>query len=658
MVKVRKGWPSYLPQLILICGIFVLGWFYAPTLHFGFIWDDPQWFARIVGKGWLELLRPLPDFQFYRPGTLLYHRLFLRADGTFATIPLHAAQVGWHLLNVALLFALSARLGLGRWLSAAAALFFGVQPYTYQAIAWASPQHTIATSFQLGAWCLYLAARTKAATHRKWLPLSFSLLLFFIAATIQEGSLPLALIPLLLEGLLGAKQGWRGWWQNVWQGAGRMAWAYLAVAAAYGLYWLQTPRLGGITGLLLEADVARYVLQGIIFPLTGRPFTAQPAYLFLLGGGALLALLLLSWQKERGYLALIALIWVLLGVAPVLIGLSYDYVSLGSRLLYFAAPPIAWLWVSALWPMAGLARPAQFPRAASWGGVVLLALIGLQSGWLLTQFQRLYLPGTDHMREMLTALDGQNGRFLFINFPDRYTDKEPPYALGYWGITLAPVIMDLRDFVAIERGSSPTTISYSMPWIDQQQREQGPFRVDMRGLIISPDELYQAARGQDGVYLSRYGVDGRFRLQWVGSLEPAAFPLSQAPNCNLAIFDDVICLHGLDVTATPTHWQVTLSWMRLTDAEISPFYAPFLHLGRPDQPPVAQDDGDAWFNTLPANVWQPGDLIHDTRTLPRFPDDTGLSIQTGLYNWVTGERAKMVLADGQRPLADNAFSYP
>ncbi len=642
MKKRHQQGTHYMPQLVMICGIFLLAWFYAPSWHFGFIWDDPQWFGRIVGKGWLELIRPLPDFQFYRPGTLLYHRLFLRADGTFATLPLHMAQVGWHLLNVALFYALGARLGLGRWFSAVAALLFGVQPYTYQAVAWASPQHTIAASFQLAAWLLYLQARQG---QRRLL--AFSLLLFGAACTIQEGSMPLAFVPLLLERLLTAD--WRDWWRNIWRGAGRAAWGYVLLAGAYGLYWLQTPRMSGITGLLLEADVARYVLQGIVYPLTGRPFVVAPELLFAIGGAGLLALVIAAWWQGRGVLALAALAWSFLGVAPVLVGLSFDYVTLGSRLLYFAAPAISWLWVGALWPTVA-------PRAAwRWAGALLLALIGLQSGWLLAQFQRLYLPGTDHMREMLAALDGQNGRFLFINFPDRYTAKEAPYALGYWGITLAPVVMDLGDFVMIERGSAPITTSYSLPWIDQHEREQGPFLVDMRGIILAPEELYQAARGQDGVYLSRYQADGRFRLKWVGSLH-SADPL-RASTCGLILFDDVICLQAMDVQPTPTRWQVTLSWIRLSNAEISPFLAPFLHLGLPGQPPLAQDDGDAWFNMLPTAVWQPGDLIYDVRALPRLPDDA-LSIQIGLYNWVTGERAKAMLVEEQRPLPDNTYVYP
>ncbi|MBP7045505.1 MAG: hypothetical protein KBE23_22330, partial [Chloroflexi bacterium] len=62
---------------------------YAPALKFGLIWDDPEWFGRVVGIGWGELLRPFPDYQFYRPGTMLYNRLFFGADGLLHVYALH-----------------------------------------------------------------------------------------------------------------------------------------------------------------------------------------------------------------------------------------------------------------------------------------------------------------------------------------------------------------------------------------------------------------------------------------------------------------------------------------------------------------------------------------------------------------------------------------
>jgi len=64
--------------------LLVVVWLYTPTLAFGFFWDDPLWFGRIVGKSLGELIQPTPDYQFYRPGVMLYYRLFMRNDNTFA----------------------------------------------------------------------------------------------------------------------------------------------------------------------------------------------------------------------------------------------------------------------------------------------------------------------------------------------------------------------------------------------------------------------------------------------------------------------------------------------------------------------------------------------------------------------------------------------
>lgn len=649
-----KPWTHFLPRLALLVLLLAVGWFYAPTLHFGFIWDDPQWFGRVAGKGWLALLRPFPDFQFYRPGTMLYNRLFLRADGTFAALPLHAAQIGWHLLNTSLLYAISRRLGLARWSAVAAAALFAAYPFAYQAVSWAAPQQPLALALQNSAWLVFLLAQQHQPAHRLFLLLlGGSALLFFLALTVQESTLPLAFVPLLFTWLRYPGASVASFMNHIWRGNGRYALIFPLLAAVYGLFWLQAPRQGGITGLYAEPEVFLYLLQGFIYPLAGRPGGYAPGQVpsgAVLAGMGLLVVVALAiaarWQRQ-GRLALVGGAWALLGILPPLLGLPFSYVSLGARLLYYAAPGVAWLWVAAL---NGRHRGQQA------GGLLLVLIIG-HSAWMLVAQQRLQQPGIAHMREMVTEMAEKNGRFLFINFPDRYAPVQPFYPLGYWGVTLAPVVSELHEFVAMEKGAAPVTSSLSVPWIDQQEREAGPYAVDMRGVIVTPEELYAAANNQSGIYLSRYEGNGRFRLELAGLRETAVTD-DVAPTCALAQFGDALCLQDVAVKATGSQWEILLTWLRLPGAEVSPFTTPFLHLGTPGQPPVAQADGDAWRGMLPAAVWQPGDLVHDARSLPRSPQDDALSLQIGVYDWVTGERAPGVLVAGQRPLPDNAFSYP
>lgn len=64
----RTIYPRFHPALAMASLLLVVVWLYAPTLGFGFFWDDPLWFSRIVGKSLGELIQPTPDYQFYRSG--------------------------------------------------------------------------------------------------------------------------------------------------------------------------------------------------------------------------------------------------------------------------------------------------------------------------------------------------------------------------------------------------------------------------------------------------------------------------------------------------------------------------------------------------------------------------------------------------------------
>src|SRR5690606_3897994 len=97
---------------------------YAPSVHYGLIWDDPLWFGRVVGKSLAELLAPMPDFQYYRPGTMLYNALFVSGNGIMAPEIVHSLQIVWHLLNVALLYTFTRALGCAGPLAVTSAALF------------------------------------------------------------------------------------------------------------------------------------------------------------------------------------------------------------------------------------------------------------------------------------------------------------------------------------------------------------------------------------------------------------------------------------------------------------------------------------------------------------------------------------------------------
>lgn len=647
-----RGWLLGTAVLILLLTTAL----YAPALNFGFWWDDPVWYSHMPGRAWWELLLPVPEFQYYRPGSMLYVSLFLRDDGTYAAPLLHWAQIGWHLLNGALLLAIARRLRLNRWAAGIALLLFLLHPFLYQAAAWAAPNQPMAGAFQNGAWLLFLVAQARRERRLYGL----SLLLFFAALTLQESGAALAPAPLLLawsQRMVADRDGWRlpALLRHGWRALWGWPLLYLLLGGLFTLVWALAPRKEGITGVALDGRTAVYLWQGWVYPLLGRlrgydPEMAQPfvwvAALFLLVSAALL-----GWaaRRGRGAVALAAWLWGLLAILPAVIGLRYSYVAVGPRLLYAAAPGIVLLWAAAL---GGAGRKTPLVGAA------LALLIAGQSGLLLRQFATMYAAGTAHLQQTVTVLSAPEGQSaLFVNYPDRYAPRRAPYPLGYWGMTLAPVVVELGDFPPVLTGAAAQTTSRAAPWLDAAAREAAPWQVDMRGVIVTPDELLALAAGQDGVYVTEYGANGRFTLRFVGKLAAAA-----DSGCALARFGDALCLQAVALTPTDAGLQLDLRWQAL--APLPPALTVFVHLGAPGQPPLAQADGDGWGGLLPPALWPVDRLVVDRRVLAgetavstETAVPAGMSVRVGVYDRLTGERwSAVAVVDGaERPLPDGAW---
>ncbi len=638
-------WAIRLAFLVLLL---VTVWHYQSALHFGFWWDDPVWYSHMPGRSWWELLLPIPEFQYYRPGSMLYVSFFLRHNGTYDVFALHWLQIGWHLLQVALSYAIVRLLKLRPWPSFFVALLVALFPFSYQATAWAAPNQPMAAAFQGGAWLLFLLAYRWQ--RRRWY--GASLLLFFLAMMLQESSVSLAFVPMLLllvvklDGLTFSQawQNGRAWLRHPLQNGWQWPLFYPLVALLFVAGWSLAPRQAGITGLNFEGETAVYLLQSVAYPLLARLKGYAPdhqvtavvalASVVLTGG----VLLWLAARQKRLVLASVGLGWALMSLLPAIVGLRFSYVSLASRLLHISAPGLALLWVSALWGRNGR-------HWLAWLGRLLLVGIALQSSLLLRQFENLYAVGADHLQEAIATLAEANGRLLFINFPDRYAPKRPPFPVGYWGMTLAPVVVELDDFLPLVTTETAESATRSMPWVDQM-RQAEVYDVDLRGVIIQPSELARLASGYDAVYLTRYGVDGRFQLQEVGR-----FSALNSQDC-VAVFAETICLQEVALRSGPDKLVVRLTWS--TAAPLPPEYTVFMHLGQAGVPPVAQADGDTWLGMLPLADWPVDTAVIDLRTLPRPANNEPLQIRVGVYHRVSGARLAGVDA-GKRPLPDNAF---
>jgi hypothetical protein len=637
---------SRLRTLLALTGLLLItAWIYVPALEFGFIWDDPPDYNRVANKSLSDLVGPTPNHPYYRPGTMLYRRLFLKPRETFYPPVIHAAQIGWHALNIALIFALCRRLGSTWWVSLAVAALTALHPFSHQAVAWAAPPQVLAAALQNGAWLAYVAAYQH--TEGRLLATLTSLLLFFAGLTVHEATIAMAVVPLFLQLALhkqGADQA--SWWLSL---------AYPAVAAGFTLAWFLMPRQAGFTQISFEPQVAAYLLQGFVYPLLGRragyalSLPSQPCTWAALGALTVCLLLIIAWRAGHGRLALIGVSWALLGISPAVAGLEYSYVKLAPRLLYCSVPGVAILWASILLP-----RLPKAPTQRLWqtAGAVILGLVALQNILLLIDFQHTYAVGTEHLAELVQEAQAYGGRMrlISINFPDRYAPKRPPYPLGYWGVTLAPGSVDLASFPASIAGSSPEILSRRMPWIDTGPRDAGPYQIDMRGELAPPEQLYELAHEADGVYISRYHADGTFELQWAGAVAP-----NSGQGCEIATFGQALCLQETQVVRQPDRLSITLTWRSLSPAQ--PHDTVFVHVGQPGLAPIAQADGDLWTGMLPLPILVPGDTIREQRVIP-LPEELPQGqheIRVGVYNRLTGERLPATTPQGS-PLPDDAVA--
>lgn len=631
-------------------GLILAAWaLYASAVHFGLAWDDPLWFGRVVGRSLGELIRPNPTFQFYRPGTLLYNRLFIRADGSIDAPVMHLVNLSCHALNCALAVALARRLRLSHDQAVAVGALFAFHPFLQQAVVWMAPQQPLTTAVQQAAWLSWLIALDRPDLRRR--ALLFSLAAFAAALTLQEATIAVAPLPTLL---------WFYRWRarhphtrlrdlprvRAWRRDAPWASAYLALAVAYLSYWLIAPRLAGYVDWGFQLPVLAYLAQAFVWPLW-RLHLVLPAWLVGAPGvaattaGILIALLWQARRRGRGLLVVAMLAWAGLATAPGFVGLDFAYVAWAPRLLTFAALPLAVAWTAALW------------GRRAWLNALVVAATAALGAYTAAQLNRPYADGARHMRDMtdLLAAAVADGRpaLAFINFPDQLLLRRPPFPLGNWGLPLAPVSTELADFGRLLNGRAPATTSRAMPSLDQDAREAGPYLVAMRGVIVPPEELLAVARGVADLYVSRYTADGRMTLQWAGGLRPAA----AAAEC-LAVFGGHTCLRRAEWAPQADPPTLVLTWQAL--ARSADHDTVLVHAGPTGAPPVQQADGAAWRELLPRRFWPTDVALVDVRALPG-PLPAGSTVRLGLYNWVQGGRLPGVDAAG-RPLPDDLYELP
>ncbi|CAG0928797.1 hypothetical protein TFLX_01069 [Thermoflexales bacterium] len=622
---IRRYWFS-----IGVIGLVLL--LYASSIHFGLIWDDPRWYAQGEGLTPWQLFTSLDTYQFYRPATIWLVRQMVAPNGIVAAQTAHLIQIFAHMLAALAAVPMLRVFKFERHHARMAALIFALYPLSYQAVAWQAPQQPITMLAVFIA--ILLAARFKQRNRSRYLVASLATYAF--ALLFQESALPFVVMFF-----------WLAFFNepincSAWQRRTFWPLLHLTLAVIFFVIWLSMPRESGVTGRGLDARVLAYGLQGVVFPIaalmSSQLGSVPVPTLIALYAAIWLVLTLGAWAWQGKRPPMLSTLWLIAGLLPIVIGLSWSYTRIGARLLYPASLGIAMLWGS--W-LAHLFVPNQVRRAIGLVVAIGVTAVSLAHWWSL---QQLYQLGTHHLDQTIEVLAQQPDQsVLLINYPDRLWLRPALYPLGEWGLILAPVVLDMSDFAVSRTGRSAETRSLSAFRVGASQRGAYPYEVFMRGEDMPPEKLAEAAAQVDRVLITEYAPDGELVLHEAGSIHPASSPTYHAQFAAAAQLIDT----RIDGTVIDLVWRA-----------LSPLCADdtiFVHLWR-DDAFVAAFDGDSVGGLIPPANWPLGADIVDRRSIGRRDLPPGqYEVRVGLYNRSTAARYAAFDAQGNR-LKDDAVA--
>ncbi len=616
---------------------------YGATLSFPFIFDDLIHLRWLAKRGVWDVWVNIEGMQHYRPLVMWLWAVSMRAFGATASWPLHLLTLALHIANACLVGWLARRVIPNAWAAIAAAAFFALYPFSYQAIPSPGSHSKPMSAFLLLLAC-WLYWRGRERRRRGWIAAALGAALF--APFAYESAITSGGYLVLIEYLL-----WR---------KGKVArpspWVLGALLAGVPFLaaWLAVPNSGdapAFPGWEALAQSGVYFAQALAWPLaalakaglaTARiPVTrdlataAWAAFPFLA--------LVMIWRRRSPALVA-ALGWAALSLGVMWVTLSFRYVIDGPRILYPAAPGAALLWADLL---AALASGAGRWR---WGRMALTGLIAAAMlGWgarFIGQRMALCRSGVAALEQaadlMVAAPEGE--RLLFVNTPAWLTPRDTDFPLGHEGYLLLPPYYDtdLDDYVRVNRGVDRPVMTEALTEI----RQDWP-----SGLIgyhddaVSIEKLAQSVRKAGRVWVLGYTPD---RLLW---LDAGSARLAEREEPPQAIYGEAIGFYGASAEIEGDVLVATLRWRELRNLE-GPYTA-FVHLYAADGRLVAQGDGAPLRGVFPFGVWKNEYVVEDVRELALPPDLPAgrYTLGVGIYRADNGERVPAAGADG-RLLAD------
>ena len=619
--------------------LLLAAWLYMPAVRLPLFWDDVIHFRYVSGVSTGHLLTKTELVSYYRPLVNLILQIPFLLDAHPSAPLWHLILVLNHVLNVALVGALTKQLRLGWVVQFWAMTIFAAYPFSFQAVVWVLAWfHPLVVTLILVACIMGLRGmRHPQKQYAAWIAGA-------IAPFVHENGVLTAPLLALLILYAVPRRALRKDWR-------RALVVLLPIAAGAALYGLIALRLGVGAGEGNTLDDVRfnlsYLVQGVVFPVMFLLENVWVGGLIFLGIGVLI----LRRDALRWRSVAMGMAWFVLAGLPIVILLQETYVTSAPRLLYLGSVGIA-LAVGVLVEHVTLPKRENLVTLPYKGYEKLLAMNATILMLVIVIFSANYARGRLALHNQLGVgyhqlHDGlreqdQSARTLVINAPmwlDTETQTESAtFPLGKNGAIFIPDSYALFDFVWANTGINFEQIDavFYYPTVDAWPEHisglNGTQAIDagtMQGFIREHDIVY-AFYVRDAAHFSARNIGQR-------AVERDEFLAEFADGMRLVSMENNLTDDGLIA--------VGLTWQRMTDAPV--LERPFLHLIC-DGEIVDQVDAHPIGNMYHFNAWQVGESWTEYRYLDaNGAAESCLMLRLGLYDEVSGERSEVVGAGGE-----------
>ncbi len=622
-MKLRRPWRLCLD----LCVLFIIPWvIYEPSLFFPLFYDDLLHLALVEGRPWLDLLRPMPEYGYYRPLVLLWTRAVFSVSGPLASIVFHFSAVAIHLLNIALLVRLLRELPSLRPFAIISGAVFGLFPLHYQPILTpAFSLHIWQTAFFLSAGILYVALRL-----RIWMKHLLLAVILCLALLNHETGVLMGIFLAGVDRLASSHS--RRWLP------------YLVAGVGYALLYQALPH-GRPPETMMSPDHLierfRFAFQAFALPLI-------PGLNRLLGEtrsnltfGLAFLWIMLSWiafkEGSRRQAGSAGLLFFLLAIMPSVLLLPTGYFLHGPRLLYLGSVGAALFWATRLKaPFSAsswLRTLDRFALAAviALAGVISKRQIDLHVMALEPLWRLKGIPSSASVR-----------RALLANFPEWIAFNTRIFPLGSEGALVFGGHLLPETLLIANSTSRPEVklLRVDLPF----HRPQG-YAFQTAGELAGPEELLQEMEKADLILFTVYRETGP-RSELLLKSEAQLTPVHVVFSEGLMLQEGLAC-------ARASTTRVYLRWARY--GPVSPFLSVAVHLLDPKGHILAQADGPPWYGAISFEQIPGTESLLELRTFPVHAGFQPTAVRIGLYDWRSGRHASVQTNPYSFPAKDGAF---